>query len=97
MEQIKIDEGVLSRGSVIIVTVSRYNLIKKLQVWFFGMTEIKPFSVVFTGSFNLDEVEVTDDQSNDEKDEPQSQRSGGVSIWKVIVILAVIVIVLIMY
>ena len=80
-----------------IVTISRYNLIKKLQVRILGMTEIKPFSVVFTGSFDVDKIEITDDTSKNEKDEPQSQRSNGINIAVVIVILAIIIILVIVY
>ena len=95
IEQIKIPEGELYEGSVVIVTISRYNLIKKLQVRIFGMTEIKPFSVVFTGSFDVDKIEITDDTSKNEKDEPQSQRSNGINIWIVILVIVVIIIVVI--
>ncbi|KNB46743.1 Peptidase S8/S53 domain-containing protein [Blastocystis sp. subtype 4] len=85
IEQITIPEGELSEGRVVIVTISRYNLIKKLQ----------PFSVVFTGSFDVDKIEITDDTSKNEKDEPQSQRSNGINIAVVIVILAIIIILVI--
>lgn len=86
IEQTKIPAGTISNGTVLIVTISRYNLVKKLQ----------PFSIVFTGDFKVDEIEVEDDTSKNYEDKPQSQRSSGVNIWIVILVLVVIVIIIIL-
>lgn len=96
IEQTKIPAGTISNGTVLIVTISRYNLVKKLQVGIEKMDKIKPFSIVFTGDFKVDEIEVEDDTSKNYEDKPQSQRSSGVNIWIVILVLVVIVIIIIL-